>query len=285
MAGTKAVSSGPEGEGFAVTTVDLNTGSVRQIGATEGEPLGLAAAEGRLFVATTTGELTLLRRLCHKSRFAVGPFRSPESPAFQNLAQTEAYADEIIARTSVTEGYCLIPNCADAALAAALAKKTNLQIYAFDADPEKVADARQRLDVSGLYGTRVTVMPVENFASLPDYVADLVICRTSPVDAASDMKSEIDRILRPFGGVACLGAADSLKSSGGARSKAPEPGRTSTAILPTATVPATHSFTVPWACFGSTISASPYRVAMDGVGLPCSWTDACSSKGSTVSFA
>ena len=211
VAGRKAVSAGPEGEGFAVASVDLNTGFVRRVGAIEGEPLGLAVAEGRLFVASTTGKLICYGSPATSPASPLAHSRKLESPAFQNLTQIEAYADEIVARTGVAEGYCLIPDHADAALAAALAKKTNLQIYAFDPNPEKVADARQRLDAAGLYGSRVTVMPVESLASLPDYVADLVICRKSPADAASDMESDINRILRPFGGVACLGTPDSLK--------------------------------------------------------------------------
>ena len=73
------------------------------------------------------------------------------------LNQQRGGAEEILRQTDVREGYCLDLACGDGRLAIELARRSKLQIYAVDADPENVRSARQMIDEAGLCGVRITV--------------------------------------------------------------------------------------------------------------------------------
>src|SRR5262249_19599525 len=90
-----------------------------------------------------------------------------------------------------------------------LARRTRLQVYAIDADPEKVALARKKLDAAGLYGVRVTVHQADPSATpYPRYFAELVVSGRSVAEGA-----EVARLQPPFGGMACLGKTGAMKKA------------------------------------------------------------------------
>jgi outer membrane protein assembly factor BamB len=213
VAGSKVVSGGSDAAGgHSVATIDLDSGAIRAAGPTGAEPLGLAVADGRLYVATIAGELLCFggRESVPTKALATGP--PQRESAFDNLELYEKCAEEIVRRTGVTEGYCIDLACGDGALACALARRTNLQIYALDSDPAVVAKARQNLDAAGLYGARVTVLlGTDELAPLPDYLADLVVSSRTIQEGGLDVENAAHRILRPFGGVACAGRPGSMK--------------------------------------------------------------------------
>ena len=137
-----------------VTALDVATGQVRWRGSVAGTACSLAVADGRLLASTDRGTIHC---------FAGGesppaelapsllPLSAGEQPVFAEAAE------EILRRGGVSQGYCLDLGCGDGHLALELARRTKLRIYAVDADPAKVAAARQMLDAAGLYGVRVTV--------------------------------------------------------------------------------------------------------------------------------
>ena len=208
VAREKAVCAGSVCGGYDFGVTNFGSGKLYPTAphGTRAEPLGLAAADGRLFVASTDGVLE-----CFGSPEGVPAEKAAEpegdSPTFKDLSLAEDYADDILRQTGVTEGYCIDLACGDGVLAFALANRTKLRIYAFDPDPEVVAETRKRLDACGLYGSRVTVLVGDkSLASLPDYLADLVVSGRSMKEAGRfDSESEAYRVLRPYGGVACLG--------------------------------------------------------------------------------
>lgn len=213
IAGAKALSVGTGPEGPKLESVDMESGTVTWTATVDADALGLAVADGRLFAASTTGTL-----LCFGSRSSAPPSRSADNqpepkPSFASWDFYERYAEEIVRQTGVTEGYCIDLACGDGALACALARRTKLQIYGFDPDPAVVAEARKKLDAAGVYGSQVTLFVGDTrLSSLPDYLADLVVSsRPASPDASLDGDSSIDRLLRPYGGVACLGRPGSLK--------------------------------------------------------------------------
>ncbi|MFC2075922.1 PQQ-binding-like beta-propeller repeat protein [candidate division KSB1 bacterium] len=181
--------------------------------AVEGQPLGLAVADGRLFVSTDRGLI-----YCFKSgRDMTGPAIriEPESHSQSSDELYAAAAGEIIDRTGIVDGYCLDLGCGDGRLAYELARRTNLTIYAVDPDPKNVARARERLETAGLYGVRVTVHQGDPArTNYPKYFANLVISGRSVAGETGIVKeSEINRVLRPYGGTALIGAPGGMKKS------------------------------------------------------------------------
>ena len=216
VAGGQVVSAGVVPEGGRLEIADLESGQPCWATGMEAEPLGLAVADHRLYLATVAGDLVCYGSGEARSSVAL-PTRQPpiDTSVFENLERYEKCAEEIVRKTGVTEGYCIDLACGDGALAYALAKRTSLRICAFDSNPATVVQARKKLDAVGLYGARVTVfLADERLTSLPDYAADLIVSRRS-ADLGGAMGSESDefRILCPFGGVACLGRPGAMAVS------------------------------------------------------------------------
>ncbi|MFW6106815.1 MAG: PQQ-binding-like beta-propeller repeat protein, partial [bacterium] len=176
VAGKKTISAGTGPEGYLVAITETGSGKACWSSPTEAEPLGLAVADGRLFVAMADGTLECFGG-CDAAPSKVAATNPPESESpFDNVDLHAKYAEEIVDRTGVEEGYCVDVACGDGALAYTLAGRTKLRIYAFDSDPEMVAQARRNLAAAGLYGARVTVRVADKgLAFLPDYMADLVV--------------------------------------------------------------------------------------------------------------
>jgi SAM-dependent methyltransferase len=180
----------------------------------DGVPYGLAVAGGRLYVSTDKGTI-----YCFDGSAAGPPsLIEPETAAFPYAdtalgAAAATAAEQIVRRTGVTEGYCLDLACGDGALAHALAERTKLHIYAVDPDPEKVARARLALDRAGLYGVRVTVHQGDPAGtSYPNYFANLIVSgRSLNEGPGAAPVGEMNRLLRPYGGTACIGKPDAMK--------------------------------------------------------------------------
>lgn len=209
VAGKSAVCAG----GRQVALVDLDAQKKVWSAEVDGTPHGLAVASGRLYVSTDRGTL-----YCFDSQAAGKPvvLERPAQPSvYGENAAAAAAADEIVRQGGVTDGYCVDLGCGDGALAFELAKRTRLQIYALDPDPEQVALARRKLDAAGVYGVRVTVHQGAPTASpYPRYFADLVVSGRS-VTAGADAvpAAEAGRLQRPFGGVACLGKPGAMRQT------------------------------------------------------------------------
>jgi outer membrane protein assembly factor BamB len=179
----------------------------------DGCPWGLAVAAGRLYVSTDQGTIYCFDDGGKRSPNTIEPKRAG-SPYTSDGEYAKA-AEEIIKAGGMTGGYCLDLGCGDGELAYELARRTNLQIYAVESDPDKVLVARKKLDDAGLYGVRVTVhqRELENPA-YPPYFANLIVSGRSveqgrdgvPVDQAYLMQ-------RPYGGVAVFGKTDAMRTS------------------------------------------------------------------------
>jgi outer membrane protein assembly factor BamB len=113
----------------------------------------------------------------------------------------------------VTRGYCLDLDCGDGRLSYELAKQTDLNIYAVASNRQDLIRARRLLDDAGLYGTRVTVLQRDlNDTGLPNYFANLIVSGNSVRKGAAGVPlDEMHRMLRPYGGVACLAAQGKMR--------------------------------------------------------------------------
>ncbi len=206
VAGNQVITAG---EGH-VDVVDIKQQKVVQSLSIEGTPYGLAVVGGRLLVSTDRGAI-----YCYSSTAqAVSSQREKLDPApYGENADMATYAEAIIKRTGIIEGYCVDYGCGDGSLAFELVRKTNMHVFAIDHDPARVQEARQKLVRSGLYGSRVTVLlRPEGKAGLPPYVADLVVSQRSSqqVPGKDWITEEVKRIQRPHGGTVCVGAAAQL---------------------------------------------------------------------------
>lgn len=197
-----------------VTAFDIKNGQVRWRGKVAGTAYSLAVADGRLLASTDRGTIHC---------FAGGDSPSVELPALSastTTAENPIYAkaaEEIVRQSGVSEGYCLDWNCGDGRLALELARQTKLRIYAVDADPAKVAAAREMLTATGLYGARVTVHQADlALAAYPNYFADLIVSgrsTTAETGVTLSPLRTIARMQRPCGGVICVGAPGAMRKS------------------------------------------------------------------------
>jgi len=197
-------------ENHKVVTADIRSKSLVMTAEVDGEPFGLAVAAGSLIVTTDRGTIYCFAEKSSKDAIEIKP--EPERFGYGENRTFAAVARAIIGRTGKTKGYCLDLGCGRGGLALELAKLTDLQIYAVDPNPAKVAEARRLLDAAGLYGTRVTVLHRDLAETgLPNYFADLVVSAASVEKGGQSVpRKEIDRLLRPYGGAACLGKPERM---------------------------------------------------------------------------
>jgi len=192
------------GEGFVVG-VDSKTGKEVWKSDVNGAAVGLAASDGRLIVSTDKGpiycfggnEVTAAKEI--KAEIKANPYPN------DSLAETyKAAAEKILAESCVKKGYALVLDCGQGRLAYELAKRTELKVVGLEKEPEKLAAARRNLEAAGLLGERVVVEPWD-LRSLPDYFANLIVSDgTLNMGGTTETREELRRILRPWGGAACL---------------------------------------------------------------------------------
>ncbi len=212
VAGNSIVSGGKSGEKNGVALLDVVSKGVTWETEVDGSPLGLAVADGRLFVSTDEGTIYCFAA---QQKSAPGPVSKAKEPSYAAEGPHVKAADEIVRLTGLTDGYCLDLGCGDGSLAFALAQRTNLRIYAVDSDPKNVSEARRKLTAAGLYGVRVTVHQGNPAKSnYPDYFANLVVSGRSLSSRTSiGARAEMARCLRPYGGMSCMGKPGEMKQT------------------------------------------------------------------------
>ncbi len=205
--GDQVISGGPG-------QVDMVSGTDQKLtwsATVEGQAYGLATAKGRLLVSTDAGKI-----------YCFGPAKVVAAPKLAQQLDSSPYgsneryaklAAEIVQRSGVKEGYCVDLGCGDGALAFELAKRTQLQIYAVEEDPQLVKLARQKLAAAGFYGSRVTVQQRKlSKTQYPKYMADLLVSkRAADEELASFPSAEAERLQRPYGGKICIGSSGALQ--------------------------------------------------------------------------
>ena len=171
----------------------------------EGNVTGLAATDTTLTVSTESGHIYAFSTV-------VGEAKTwPPKPviAFEDDEQKryEAAAAEIIERSGHKTGFCLIVGNEEGRLAAALAKTSELTIFAVEDDDAKAKASRERLEKAGLHGSRITVVNCsETEIPFANYFANIVLSETYLASGELPCKAEnVARFIKPCGGVAMLG--------------------------------------------------------------------------------
>jgi len=196
----------------AVTAYDAESGRKVWTIPIDGEARGLAVANGRLYVSTTSGRIICFGDASTKPSEAVAPVASIATaepfPPDELSSLYAAAADDILKHSGVTRGYCLVVGGEQGRLAYELAKRSDLRVYAVEPDETKVAAARRALSAVGYYGHRVTIHQAD-LADLPysNYFANLIVSDSlvSGGTLPTANPQDVARHLKPVGGVVCLG--------------------------------------------------------------------------------
>ncbi len=202
--------AGGDGE---VLAIDRNSGRIVWNGKVEGVAKGLAVADGRLVVSTTTGAIYCFA----PGGGTMAVISPPANPnPYPRDAAAEAYATAaraILGLSGIRRGYCLVLSAGDGRLAFELAKRSDLRIYGVEADQAKVDAARKALDAAGLYGRVCIDRAAPNALPYSDYFANLVVCDEAVLgsDLTASAK-EAWRCLKPCGGVLIVGSPRSTIS-------------------------------------------------------------------------
>ena len=173
-----------------------------------GRAYGLAVANGHLLVSTDAGTIHCFRATqVDRERVVMLPTNPAPYPEDKWTGAYAAAAETILAQANPGNGYCLVLGCGEGRLAYELARRSAMQIVGVERDEKKVAAARAALDTAGLYGTRVTVHQwKDDILPYTSYFANLVVSEEALVsDKLSTASSEVYRLLRPYGGTACIG--------------------------------------------------------------------------------
>ena len=118
------------------------------------------------------------------------------------------FAKKMLAEVKVDRGICVILGVGDGSLAYEIAKQSGMQVVCAETDAAKVDAARATLQKAGVYGVRVGVLKVDSLDDLPlpSHFANLVLSQkvldNEPLDFGA---GEVERILRPLGGLAFIG--------------------------------------------------------------------------------
>ena len=188
-----------------VVGIDAKTGKEVWKSDVEGAAVGLAASDGSLIVSSDEGPVYCFGQ----TKIAVAKEIKTQIKAdpYPDDLLSETYktaAEHIIAESGVKKGYALVLDCGWGRLAYELAKRTELKIVGLEKDREKLAIARKNLEAAGLLGSRVVVEPWD-IKSLPTYFANLIVSDGMILTGETTGTSEEgQRILRPWGGTACL---------------------------------------------------------------------------------
>ena len=186
--------------------LDVEAGTVLWQHPVEGEILGLAISNGRVFAASDRGPIYCYggdRNLTPPRR--VQDFDDSYYTAGKAREHYERAAETILSHTKTRKGFCLVINSGEGRLAYEIAKRSEFQIVALENDSQKLETSRRRLDATGLYGKRIIVEPW-GIHDLPDYFANLIVSDAmTQLGQLTGSADELYRVLRPFGGVAIFG--------------------------------------------------------------------------------
>ncbi len=208
IASGSTVLAGGEGQ---VVALDTETGGLVWQSPIDGKAGGLAVANGRLFVSTTSGKIYCFAasEQLDAGDVAVQLPAAPVVDPYPRDELSDMYAEaaeSIVQHTGIDRGYCLVVGSERGRLAFELARRTKLQICGIEPDPDKARVARQLLDQAGLLGTRITIVQGEPRAMpFSDYFANLVVSDRLLLDGQlPGDPSEIVRCTKPCGGIICL---------------------------------------------------------------------------------
>ena len=168
-----------------------------------GSPASLLAANSRLIVSTTEGQI-----------HCFGTEQSSPQTIAENaepIASVDAWSDQVaqlLAHTAGDDSYCIAYGVGSGGLISELVRQSRLRIIVVDPDADSVQALRRQYDAAGLYGTRIVahVGDPATFA-LPPYLASVMVSEEPQrfgLNEQTDSLRNLFACLRPYGGTAFL---------------------------------------------------------------------------------
>ncbi|MCF7762882.1 MAG: PQQ-binding-like beta-propeller repeat protein [Verrucomicrobia bacterium] len=124
--------------------------------------------------------------------------------------QHSRVAEDILHRSGVTAGICLLLGSDNGKLGLELARRSEMRVVVVDTDLARIEATRKALQPSGVYGARVAARWVASFSEIPFTQSSVNLIVSNPFRAADQIPEDvapIAQLLRPDGGVALLGAS------------------------------------------------------------------------------
>ena len=127
--------------------------------------------------------------------YSPAPIPKNASP-FNSSSEVKQRAKELLEKSGEYQGFAIVFNCGEGALAFELAKQSRLTVYGLDTDESAIQAGRKKLYDAGLYGTRVILKHVDELSTseMTSYYANLVVGDLAP---SNEVLAEMKRVLRP----------------------------------------------------------------------------------------
>lgn len=162
----------------------------------------LKGAKGNVTSWSQAGDILAAGTTAGLSVFSVngaanGPRENGESTAAKRGPVGARLIDvtELLARTGVDEGYCLVIGPSDTSLVAGLLKKSNLHVVVLVSDESAADQTRRAFDGHGLFNEhRLAVVSAES--ELPRWFASLIVA-----ESTAALTDSVKRCLHPYRGV------------------------------------------------------------------------------------
>ena len=178
-----------------------------------GRPASIVAGDGRLFVVTEEGSI-----YCFGANEVANShtlIEAKERLGWPPQDKWTAAAQDILAATGVTEGYCLVLGVGTGRLMEELARAANannydLHIIGLDPDRAKIETLRNRWCDMGIVSGDLSAMAGDiPTAEFPPYLANLIVSEDLAAAGVSNSIAFVEKAfhsLRPYGGKICLGS-------------------------------------------------------------------------------
>ena len=130
-------------------------------------------------------------------------------PPDERTAACARAAQTILADSGVDRGYCLDYGCGDGRLAYEIARRSHLQVVGVSTDRRAIAEGRRLLLAAGVYGSRVTLRHVASLDRVPFPELSMNLVVSGEAVTEGHLPGDplvVARLLRPLGGMACVGA-------------------------------------------------------------------------------
>ena len=162
----------------------------------KGSVVRLVAADDRLIVVTREGGI-----YCFGAKAIKAVIHAPPQDTFSKVTPaTQFRVEQILTAAKTRAGYAVVWGVGDGQLAEALARQSELHLIVIEPDVKKVQTFREYWTKSGLYGTRISILPGDaQTVQLPPYLAGVMVCE-NPEHVDADFLAKAYPSLRPYGG-------------------------------------------------------------------------------------
>lgn len=136
------------------------------------------------------------------------PVLAPTNGPYGDDPLTADFAAAALESSGIRQGICLVYGGGEGRLGYAIAARSRLRVICLETDPAQVERGRARLQQSGAYGQRVSLVAVPSLERVPlaAGVANLIVSESALVNRRCPGRArEVFRLLKPGGGVACIG--------------------------------------------------------------------------------